>query len=251
MRSAHPAGLALFAALLSLGGVPAAGLREGLDIRLPGPNGRLVINLTVSEAGSVGWHAALDKRPVILHSPLGIVVDGVNLGEGVRAGVKEDRYSINGRYAWRGVHSQAVNRANGVRLSLTHHASKTPYVVDVRAFDDAVAFRHVIPGTGRRVPDAATSFRLPKGTLVWYHGLRDHYEALYERRAIEEIKDGEWAAPPVTFKLPDGARLRIDHRSRSARLRRHGAAGRRRRGISRAARAQASAQLSLHASVRR
>jgi alpha-glucosidase len=77
--------------------------------------------------------------------------------------------------------------------------------VDVRAFDDAVAFRHVIPGTGRRVPDAGTTFRLPKGTLVWYHGLRDHYEALYERRGIEEITDGEWAAPPVTFKLPRGA----------------------------------------------
>jgi alpha-glucosidase len=128
----------------------------------------------------------------------------VDLGHGaaIRRG---EPYSIDERYAWRGVHSQAVNRAKGVRFWVDHKRSGTKYVVDVRAFNDAVAFRHVVPGTSRRVPDAAAGFELPKGTLVWYHGLRDHYEAVYEHRTVEEIKDGEWAAPPVTFKLPDGA----------------------------------------------
>jgi alpha-glucosidase len=37
---------------------------------------------------------------------------------------------------------------------------------------------------------------------VWSHGLRDHYEALYEQRKISELPDGQWAAPPITVKLP-------------------------------------------------
>jgi alpha-glucosidase len=77
--------------------------------------------------------------------------------------------------------------------------------VDVRASDDAVAFRVVVEGSGRRVPDAATSFRLPAGSILWSHGLRDHYEAVYERRLIEDVREGEWAAPPITLKLPGNA----------------------------------------------
>ena len=94
-----------------------------------------------------------------------------------------------------------INHANGARITIRHRTSTTAFVVDARAFDDAVAFRIVVEGTGRRVPDAATSFRLPAGSILWSHGLRDHYEALYERRRIEDVGEGEWAAPPITVKL--------------------------------------------------
>jgi alpha-glucosidase len=196
--------ISLLLTLLSAA-IPATSLAAGLAVPVRSPDGKLVITVTVNEAGNMGWHVLAGKRLVMLHSPLGIAVDGVNLGEGVMPGAKEETHSTNERYPWRGVHSQAVNRANSARLSLTHRASATPFMVDLRAFDDGVAFRFVVPGTGRRVPDAATSFKLPVRTQVWYHGLRDHYEAVYERRAVEEIKEGEWAAPPVTFQLPDGA----------------------------------------------
>jgi alpha-glucosidase len=179
-------------------------LSVGRPLSVASPSGK--VRLTVSIGGDTRllWDVALGERAVLDPSPLGIIVDGVDLGQEAAIG-KSEKHSINERYSWRGVHSEAVNRANGVRVSLTHRPSNTPYSLDVRAFDDAVAFRYVVPGTGRRVPDAATGFRLPKGSLVWYHGLRDHYEAVYERRAIEEIPDGSWAAPPVTFKLPNGA----------------------------------------------
>ena len=48
-------------------------------------------------------------------------------------------------------------------------------------------------------------FTIPAGATVWSHGLRDHYESLYEKEEIESVAKGEWAAPPVTFKLPGGA----------------------------------------------
>ncbi len=102
------------------------------------------------------------------------------------------------------MHSTAVNRANGTRIT-AQHKSGQQFTVDVRAADDAVAFRFIVQGSGKRVPDAATAFHIPAGSIVWSHDLSGHYESLYERRRIEDMPSGEWAGPPVTFKLPDGA----------------------------------------------
>ncbi len=38
-----------------------------------------------------------------------------------------------------------------------------------------------------------------------YHDLRGHYEGVHEQRDISEVRDGQWAAPPLTLKLPSGA----------------------------------------------
>jgi alpha-glucosidase len=103
------------------------------------------------------------------------------------------------------VHALATNRVKGTRLQLVHGATKIRYAIDVRVSDDAVGVRFNVPGKGLRVPDAGMTFRIPAGSTVWSHGLRDHYEAVYEKRRIEDVPDGDWAAPPVAFKLPGGA----------------------------------------------
>jgi hypothetical protein len=53
---------------------------------------------------------------------------------------------VNEKYPWRGVHAEAVNQCHGVKIPITHLASKTSYTLEARAFNDGVAFRHVIPG---------------------------------------------------------------------------------------------------------
>jgi len=134
-----------------------------------------------------------------------IHMDRAELSQGVELGGPE-HYELNEKYPWRGIHAEAVNRCNGVRIPVTHKPSRISYTLEVRAFNDGVAFRHVIPGKDDepRVPDEATSFILPSGSTVWYHGLNGHYEAAHEKKGIGEIASGEWAAPPLTFKLPGG-----------------------------------------------
>jgi alpha-glucosidase len=186
-------------ALAPLGhpGTPVSALER---VTITSPNGTIRFTADLSPAGHLQWSATLDGRPVIEASVLGIAVDGTDLGQGAQI-QGEERYRISETYPWLGAHSTAVSRSNGSRLAIRHAGQ--PYTIDVRVADDAVAFRFLVPGQGRRVPDAATTFRPPRGSIVWSHGLRDHYEALYERRAIESIAAGQWAAPPVTFKLPD------------------------------------------------
>ncbi|HXI28273.1 MAG TPA: glycoside hydrolase family 97 catalytic domain-containing protein, partial [Vicinamibacterales bacterium] len=56
-----------------------------------------------------------------------------------------------------------------------------------------------------RTPDEATTFRIPAGAIVWAHDFEGHYEGVHARHAIEEVAAGEWAAPPLTFRLAGSA----------------------------------------------
>ena len=173
-------------------------------IRVTSPNGAIEIALLPADGSRLTYGVTFRNRPVIEASPLGILVDGVDLGQGVEAG-KVESYGANEHYASRGVHSQATNRFNGARIALRHSASGTDSVLDVRVFDDGIAFRYIVPGKGSRVPDEATAFALPAGATVWYHDLHGHYEGVHTKKSIADVAAGDWAAPPLTVKLPDAA----------------------------------------------
>ena len=109
------------------------------------------------------------------------------------------------KYPGYGVHSTAVDKSNGARIAVVDPRSRAGYTLEVRAYNDGIAFRHVVPGEGSRVPDEATAFRLPARSTVWYHDLEDHYEAQHVRKSLQAVPQGQWVAPPLTFRLPDGA----------------------------------------------
>lgn len=172
------------------------------SVTITSPDRRTVITVA-RQAGHLTYAVTAGGAAVIPASMLGVMLDGADLGQSVTIG-SVDRYQIRERYAWLGGHAEALNHANGARIAVSGNTAATPYTLDVRALDDGVAFRFVVPGSGRRVPDAGTIFGIPAGSIVWSHNLGGHYEALYHRQPLEELKDGEWAGPPVTFKLPGG-----------------------------------------------
>lgn len=192
------------AVLLALLLAGAAAASDALVLTSPGGQVRFRILL---EQDRLSYDVTLSGKPVLDPSPLGIVVDGVNLAEGVRAGGTE-RYQTNQTYPMYGVHSIAVDRSNGARLALTHVKSGAAFSIEARAYDNGVAFRYVVPGgapsgPGKpRVPDEATVFRIPAGSTVWYHDLQGHYEGEHKKRSLEQVEGGDWAAPPLTFRLP-------------------------------------------------
>lgn len=186
------------AATTILAAVPSQGL-----FLTKSPNGGLILTVGAPTGGQLQWSVGTKETNIIELSTLDLVLDGVHLGAGVRP--QDPRYSsVSDSFPWRGIKSEIKYRANTMRLRLLHQASKLEYWIETRVSDDAAAIRFVVPGTGRRVPDAGMRFQIPAGSTVWSHGLRDHYEALYERREIESLPEGEWAAPPVTIKLPKG-----------------------------------------------
>jgi len=166
------------------------------------PDSSVEFRLSLSGT-AIEYAVTLNNKPLIMPSPLGITVDGVSLSEGAAIG-KVDRYEVDESYPWHGGRSTAVDRCNGVKIAVTQRASGTAYTLEIRAYDNGIAFRHIVPGEGRRVPDEATMFRPASGSRVWVHDLEDHYESVHKGKSLASIALGAWVAPPLTFRLPDG-----------------------------------------------
>jgi alpha-glucosidase len=175
-------------------------------VQVASPDGQVRFTL-LPNAERLTFTVTRGDTTVIEPSPLAMDLDGYDLSAGVVLGNVE-RFAVSETYAWLGVHSTATNECNGARIALEHDLSFIPYALEVRAFNDGVAYRHVIPGATNdtRTPDERSGFVIPAGSAVWYAGLAaGHYEDTYERKDIAAVKAGEWSGPPLTIKLPNGA----------------------------------------------
>lgn len=167
------------------------------------PNGQLKFNL-LTTGPSLRYRISNANQIVVELSELKMLVDGVDLCR--EASIRNsERYRLHESYPTRGVHTAATNNCLSGKISIGHPATGTQYLIDLRVFNDGVAFRFIIPGAGSRVPDEATTFQLPAASTVWFHDFEGHYEGVHHKKPIEDVRDGEWAAPPLTIKLPNGA----------------------------------------------
>lgn len=197
---------AAIAAPLLFTKIPLAEAFAPDEVKVVSPNGQIQFHLTYKNAPRLNYQITLKNKPVIEPSQIGIVIDGVDLGQGAEVG-KVESYRLKEKYQWRGVHSEAVNDCTGAKISVRRRISKIDYTIEVRAFNNGIAFRCIVPESGgkQRVPDEATAFVVPAGSTVWFHDFEGHYEGVHVKKEIAEVKDGEWAAAaPLAVKLPNG-----------------------------------------------
>ena len=174
-------------------------------IEVASPNGQLVFTL-LGNPERLTFRVTLGGTTMLEPSAIKFLLDGFDLGSGVVL-EKTERGEIDETYPWHGAHRTAVNRAHTATLSFTHDLSMTKFRVEVRAFDDAVAYRIVVPGAEheRRTPEELSEFIVPAGATAWFHDLAGHYEAEYKQMKIDDVPAGQWGAPPMTLQLPGGA----------------------------------------------
>ena len=168
------------------------------------PNGEVKFQLLEGDATGLQYQVTRGSHVVIEPSRIGIVIDGLDLGDDAKV-ERVEQFDLDEQFETRGVSSTAANRCRGAQFSLVNGKSGTPFTLYVRAFDDGVAFRFLVPGKGTRAPDAGIEFTIPAGSTVWTHGLGGHYEGVHTEQLIEDLEAGDWIAPPLTFKLPHGA----------------------------------------------
>jgi alpha-glucosidase len=187
------------AIVAGLSAITDASARENI---IASPNGRIRFHLA-NDGSQLSFRATLNNREVIESSRLHFRLNTIGLTADARIN-KSEHYRIRESYSTRGGHSTALNNCSGARVSLQHQKSQTNYQLDIRSYNDGVAFRFIIPGEGKRVPDEGSTFTFPAGSTAWFHDFEGHYEGTHKRKAIGDVKDGEWAAPPLTIKLPNG-----------------------------------------------
>lgn len=174
----------------------------GEVITFKSPNSKLQFEL-VTTGLQLRYRIFRANRAIVEMSQFAFLIDGANLCRDSTIS-RIERYRTSEKYLTRGVHSSALNNCLGARIWIRHSPSKTDYVLEVRVFNDGVGFRFTLAGEGQRTPDEATSFTFPAGSTVWFHDFEGHYEGIHQQKSIANVKDGEWAAPPLTVRLPGG-----------------------------------------------
>ena len=175
------------------------------EIKVTSPDGKVQFTL-LQNAERLSYTVTMGGATVIAPSTLSLTVDGYDLASGVIFN-NATRATVHETFPGHGAHSTATNHCHTATLSLGHDLSFTTYMLEIRAFNDGVAYRFIVPGAENvsRVPDEFSNFVLPTGTTVWFHDLDGHYEAAYEKHDIAAVQAGQWAGPPLTFRLPGGA----------------------------------------------
>lgn len=164
------------------------------------PDGLVQLKITLVNH-QLYYSVIFKNTPVVEISPVNMTVDNTSITNAVTLG-KFDRYSVNETYPWNGAHSKAINHFNGAKITVSHKR-KLNYTFDVRVFNNGAAYRIIVPGKNqeKRVPDEATLFKVPAGSTIWYHDLNGHYESIYLKKQISEVREKEWAGSPLTYKL--------------------------------------------------
>lgn len=163
------------------------------------------IRLTVTASKDVFTYAiAYRGKTAIEPSPLGLNINGKTLpGNGLTIG-NISTYTENTTYhPSRGFHSIATNHCNGAKINIRSGGDYRSFAVDVKVFNDGVAFRYIInSGDSSQVTADNTGFVIPAGSEIWMQTDAVYYEGEYVKYKIEDVKAGEVAGPPVTIKLP-------------------------------------------------
>lgn len=163
---------------------------------LTSPNGKVAAHVGVS-GGRLVLAVQRDGKTVLDPSPLGVMVDGVDLGEDIEIGTSET-YTTNTTYPDPRGPGFLKDQCKGVKLSLRTKGSNSAWTLDVRAYDDGVAWRYLVPGSGtRKITGEATSFVLPEGTTYWSH----HETTCYEANFLSFTAKGSAAINPVTMPI--------------------------------------------------
>ena len=188
----------LFAAVLAI----TLPLHAGTPIKVASPDGKVVASIYVNARGLLAYTLKRDTTDVLDESTMGITIDRTDLGKGVTLGEATSK-TINEKYPWRGVKSEAINHCVEMTIPVTHTKSKTTWSVEARAYNDGFAFRYIVPGTGkRRVNGEATAFILPAGTFAWFSRNNNSYEGEFEKSNVDKLS--REIAFPLTLELKDG-----------------------------------------------
>ena len=170
-------------------------LPAAADVTVASPDGRVKFVLASSASGHLQYTVTFNAKNIIDPSRLGIVVDKVDLADGAQIGSAET-YKVNETYPWYGAHTPAVDNCNGAKIALTHPKSTTSYTLEIRAYNDGIAFRHLVPGAAARTPDEVTEFHIPAKSVIHPQNAVSGYEGGYPWRTtmnmVESMLDGEW-----------------------------------------------------------
>lgn len=135
--------------------------------RLQSPDKAIKAEVFVKN-GSLMISGDYNGKKIWLPSALGVTVDdtdlfvNVSLKEKKRGSIDETYNIVSSRVSLR-------NHAEEMILTATHRPSGYGYDVEVRCYDNGIAYRLRLPGSGKRhINKEVAEWRLPEGSTAWF-----------------------------------------------------------------------------------
>jgi alpha-glucosidase len=179
-------------------GAAAAG---AADFALQSPAGNITVTLSLSEgAGALSYKVQSGGTEVIGTSSLGILTSKGDFTGGLALASKTPRVIDESYWLPSGKWSTYVNHANELELTLTKGGQEMHLFF--RAYDDGIAFRYAVPGTGNiEVTGENTTFALGGGTIN-YWGMAHPNNYGYET-PLSGINGSNTISVPALCELTD------------------------------------------------
>ncbi|MBB5866434.1 glycoside hydrolase family 97 protein [Xanthomonas sp. 3058] len=177
---------------LLLGIAATAGV-QARSVTVSSPD-RTIVAVLSDDDGALRYSVAADGQAVLAPSPLGIRVDGLELGETTRIGSVQ-RGSRNTRYRFTGGKAMAIDRANTATVTLNAHGRS--FAADLHVADDGVAVRLRLPArTGTTVEADRSGWTLAEhDPPVWATALLPDSENSYTTQSLGSLGAGRYSLP--------------------------------------------------------
>ena len=172
------------------------------------PSGVIKASVYADSSKRLTYIVQYNGKTIVAPSILGITIDQKDLGQGVEIGTPSFVLT-NDKYPWKGVHALAVNHYREAIIPVRHLSSGIRYQLEIKAFDDGIAFRYVVPAKAvSTVEGEASSWKIPEGSTVWYQENIFYYEGLYYASPLSKL-GSKRIGPPLTYETPDSIYVSI------------------------------------------
>ncbi|WP_413452409.1 glycoside hydrolase family 97 catalytic domain-containing protein [Georgenia phoenicis] len=210
-RQRRRAATAVIAAAAVVGAaVPAAADPDGPSAAaeewtVVSPGGDVTVTLDLDDAGALSYSTERHGEEVLAPAPLGLTLTDADLTSGLELVGRADRVVDETYELLTGKASSSRDHATESTFSFEGEGGDTLELV-VRAYDDAAAFRYVLPGEGQgEITDELTEFRVPDGATGWLQPYRNNYEGFYDELAVSDVPAGRELGLPMTVEQASGS----------------------------------------------
>lgn len=189
---------AIITSILLFAGINVAVASNG--IKISSPNKQLSALVSLTPEGRLSYSIKSGGIQVLETSPLGIIVDSIDLGKGAKFTSKPIFSKIDETYPVLGNHATAHNFAKEAAIPLV--TSGKAFQLIVRVYDDGVGIRYTIPAGSKRINGESTAWNLPANTTkVAWSGFSQCYEELSYATALDKIPQNKPLMGPITVEV--------------------------------------------------
>jgi len=170
------------------------------EVKIQSPDKQLSALVSVTPEGRLSYSIYSKNVQVLATSPLGLIVDSIDLGNKSKITSKAVYRSIDETYTTVGNHPVVRNRANEANIAV--EASGKAYKLIVRVYNDGVAIRYTLPNGAKHINSEMTAWNLPAktGKVAW-SGFHQSYEALSYVTKLDSIPTDKTIMGPITFEV--------------------------------------------------